>query len=363
MFTAGDAPIRANGITLTQPADDSPVIPSTMQFNGGGGDSTTLQTNGLRLGNGDLQSTKSLSPLSFAARSSAASPHLRTLQPNQYGATCPIGSAKSPQLPAAPVHATIPLPHVDERNFLQSEDARRLQLLQQHQEFQDHQHQQKQEYHNQQVQQQQRDYHEYQYQLQQQQSLQEQHEHEHEPHAGAPSSSVHNNDTIDLAGLSLGGGGGGGGGAFRGAHALGLPAAHAQPALTLDAPYDAYAGMGLGPMSGLPASASDGGLGGAHKTPNVYINGLPPHFREDQLHDLTAPFGEIRSVRTFTRHVRDSESGYGFVLCVFFLLRNVGGASDACRSINRFATIEAAERCIISLRRYRNLHPTFSKVR
>lgn len=29
---------------------------------------------------------------------------------------------------------------------------------------------------------------------------------------------------------------------------------------------------------------------------------------------------------------------------------------------DRFETIEAAERCIISLRRYRNLHPTFSKV-
>lgn len=28
----------------------------------------------------------------------------------------------------------------------------------------------------------------------------------------------------------------------------------------------------------------------------------------------------------------------------------------------RFETVEAAERCIVSLRRYRNLHPTFSKV-
>lgn len=52
----------------------------------------------------------------------------------------------------------------------------------------------------------------------------------------------------------------------------------------------------------------------SHKTPNVYINGLPPHFPEDQLYALTAPFGEVKSVRTFTRHVRDSESGYGFVL-------------------------------------------------
>ncbi len=56
----------------------------------------------------------------------------------------------------------------------------------------------------------------------------------------------------------------------------------------------------------------------SHKTPNVYINGLPPHFPEDQLYALAAPFGEVKSVRTFTRHVRDSESGYGFVLSVFF---------------------------------------------
>ncbi|KAG6843838.1 hypothetical protein H0H87_012669 [Tephrocybe sp. NHM501043] len=76
------------------------------------------------------------------------------------------------------------------------------------------------------------------------------------------------------------------------------------------------------------------------RTPNVYINGLPPHFPEDQLLALASPFGDVLSVRTFTRHVRDSESGYGFVL---------------------FANTDAAERCIISLRRYRNLHPTYSK--
>ncbi|KAG6863567.1 hypothetical protein C0991_005021, partial [Blastosporella zonata] len=76
------------------------------------------------------------------------------------------------------------------------------------------------------------------------------------------------------------------------------------------------------------------------KTPNVYINGLPPHFPEDQLYALAAPFGAVRSVRTFTRHVRDSESGYGFVL---------------------FEKVGDAEKCIVSLRRYRNLHPTFSK--
>ncbi|KAF8628059.1 hypothetical protein AX17_006062 [Amanita inopinata Kibby_2008] len=81
-------------------------------------------------------------------------------------------------------------------------------------------------------------------------------------------------------------------------------------------------------------------LDNSHKTPNVYINGLPPHFPEEQLYALAAPYGPIRSVRTFTRHVKESESGYGFVL---------------------FETVDAAERCILSLRRYRNLHPTFSK--
>ena len=62
-------------------------------------------------------------------------------------------------------------------------------------------------------------------------------------------------------------------------------------------------------VAGVTLSLSD-----SNKTPNVYINGLPPHFPEDQLFALASPFGEIRSVRTFTRHVRDSESGYGFVL-------------------------------------------------
>ncbi|PPQ96971.1 hypothetical protein CVT26_006450, partial [Gymnopilus dilepis] len=75
-------------------------------------------------------------------------------------------------------------------------------------------------------------------------------------------------------------------------------------------------------------------------TPNVYINGLPPHFPEDQLFAMVSAFGEVRSVRTFTREGRDIESGYGFVL---------------------FETIAAAENCISTLRRHRNLHPTFCK--
>jgi hypothetical protein len=42
-----------------------------------------------------------------------------------------------------------------------------------------------------------------------------------------------------------------------------------------------------------------------NKTPNVYINGLPPYYPEEQLYALTAPFGGVLSVRSFTRHVGD----------------------------------------------------------
>ncbi|OCH93898.1 hypothetical protein OBBRIDRAFT_237963 [Obba rivulosa] len=76
------------------------------------------------------------------------------------------------------------------------------------------------------------------------------------------------------------------------------------------------------------------------RTPNVYINGLPPNFPEEQLLAMTRDFGAVVSVRTFTRHVSDKPSGYGFVL---------------------FESVDAAEKCIETLRKYRNLHPSFSK--
>jgi hypothetical protein len=44
------------------------------------------------------------------------------------------------------------------------------------------------------------------------------------------------------------------------------------------------------------------------RTPNVYINGLPPNFPEDKLLEMTSPFGEVLSVRTFTRHVSEKPS-------------------------------------------------------
>ena len=38
------------------------------------------------------------------------------------------------------------------------------------------------------------------------------------------------------------------------------------------------------------------------RTTNVYINGLPPHFPEEELHDLVNKFGGVISVKTFTRN-------------------------------------------------------------
>lgn len=114
-----------------------------------------------------------------------------------------------------------------------------------------------------------------------------------------------------------------------------------------------------------PSDKSDGGdpYEDSNKTPNVYINGLPPNYPEDQLFELAAPFGPVRSVRSFTRHVGEKESGYGFVLCAY--MPPFHAFSDFFYIIflpGRFETIDAAEKCIQSLRRFRNLHPTFSKV-
>ena len=50
------------------------------------------------------------------------------------------------------------------------------------------------------------------------------------------------------------------------------------------------------------------------RTSNVYINGLPPHFPDESLYLMTREFGQVLSVRTFTRCVGEKMSGYGFVL-------------------------------------------------
>ena len=54
--------------------------------------------------------------------------------------------------------------------------------------------------------------------------------------------------------------------------------------------------------------------GNTVRTPNVYINGLPPHFPDESLYLMTRDFGHVLSVRTFTRCVGEKMSGYGFVL-------------------------------------------------
>ncbi|OAX39944.1 hypothetical protein K503DRAFT_849253 [Rhizopogon vinicolor AM-OR11-026] len=89
------------------------------------------------------------------------------------------------------------------------------------------------------------------------------------------------------------------------------------------------------PSHGLPSASH-----ALNRTPNVYINGLPPNFPEQELFALARPFGDVKSVRSFTRHVSEKPTGYGFVL---------------------FSDIDSAERCIEGLRKYRNLHPSFSK--
>ncbi|KAF8526590.1 hypothetical protein BU17DRAFT_82702 [Hysterangium stoloniferum] len=76
------------------------------------------------------------------------------------------------------------------------------------------------------------------------------------------------------------------------------------------------------------------------QTTNVYINGLPPNFKAEQLYALTSQFGTVLSCRTFTRQLSDHPSGYGFVL---------------------FETLESAQQCIEVLRSHHNLHPTFAK--
>lgn len=96
----------------------------------------------------------------------------------------------------------------------------------------------------------------------------------------------------------------------------------------------------LSSQSSSGSISAQAGSDGTLRTPNVYINGLPPNFPEDKLLEMTSQYGEVLSVRTFTRHVSEKPSGYGFVL---------------------FSSVDAAAKCIEALRKYRNLHPSFSK--
>ncbi|TRM63096.1 hypothetical protein BD626DRAFT_569154 [Schizophyllum amplum] len=102
--------------------------------------------------------------------------------------------------------------------------------------------------------------------------------------------------------------------------------------------------MASQPMPALAEASSQGTKSpkqdpDANLPPNVYTSGLPPHFPDTELYAVAAPFWG-RSQRSFTRPWGERKSGYGFVL---------------------IAKLEYTEKCILSLRRYRNLHPTFSK--
>lgn len=67
------------------------------------------------------------------------------------------------------------------------------------------------------------------------------------------------------------------------------------------------------------ASSTESISATSQRAPNVYINGLPPHFSEQDLFALARPFGDIKSVRTFTRHVSEKPT------LVFDLCRRPGG--------------------------------------
>ena len=208
--------------------------------------------------------------------------------------------AKSPQIPPAPVHTTIPLPEVDQDQHNLNEGA----PYAEHRQFQ--------------------------------QQYQPLHGHGHGIVQERGYGLVQG-DTIDFAGLNIS--------SAPQQQTLGIPLP-LSPKNPLSSPSDfeitpsSTSSSGFDVSSSTSTAATTPALGSAvsglcvsdpnsksmditggslslsdsNKTPNVYINGLPPHFPEDQLFALASPFGEIRSVRTFTRHVRDSESGYGFVL-------------------------------------------------
>lgn len=281
-FPPGDA--SSNSGHLQPPShcrskvlEESPVLPASSHFPSrdheqpqGSSVSSPKPSSGLRVTNSkstDNTSNKTLSPLPLSPK--PVTPNLNAhSQLQQQHNPVHINQARSPQLPPAPVRSTIPLPQMDEGEYGGDADPHQLQHLHRHQQM---------------------------------------HAHEHQTAVhGAP---------IDLSGLSLNS-------SMHAPrqhqqHSLGLPTSQSQPMLSVNTSFDPNSPCSPSPTSGFPTSNSDSALASmGQKTPNVYINGLPPHFPEDQLFALASPFGEIRSVRTFTRHVRDSESGYGFVLSV-----------------------------------------------
>lgn len=70
-------------------------------------------------------------------------------------------------------------------------------------------------------------------------------------------------------------------------------------AVANDPPDDFQTNAASRPAS-TPSTQSDSTI-----PPNVYINGLPPNYPEEQLYNMTKEFGPVLSVRTFTRHVSE----------------------------------------------------------
>ncbi|KAG8904678.1 hypothetical protein FRB99_001360, partial [Tulasnella sp. 403] len=83
-------------------------------------------------------------------------------------------------------------------------------------------------------------------------------------------------------------------------------------------------------------------------TTNVYINGLPPFFTHEQLSRLAAEFGRVLSCRVFHRFNQIKPSG-------------AGQQEGSTYAFVLYETIDDARRCIISLRKYSDLHPSFAR--
>ena len=92
---------------------------------------------------------------------------------------------------------------------------------------------------------------------------------------------------------------------------------HSSIPLTVDLPQQQFEDLRENKVTSDTNATHDGAE--ILRTPNVYINGLPPHFPDENLFLMTREFGHVLSVRTFTRCVGEKMSGYGFVLYVFRL--------------------------------------------
>ncbi|KAG9024767.1 hypothetical protein FRB95_011073 [Tulasnella sp. JGI-2019a] len=85
-----------------------------------------------------------------------------------------------------------------------------------------------------------------------------------------------------------------------------------------------------------------------NNTTNVYINGLAPFFKMEELARLASEFGKVLTCRVFHRFNQTKPNGggqqqgstYAFVL---------------------YETLEDATRCITALRKYSDLHPSFAR--